>query len=383
MTRDKRQSLFIDKFSENKGVGTFLAATGFGKTFTALLILEKMLNKNSKLKTLIVTPTENLKHQWEYKISQFKFPGCKVEVVNTACKFTDEFDFIILDEVHMYGGDIFSQVFNIEHTFMLGLTATIDEYSKVKEYIDKFCPVIDEVTLEDCKSNGWVADFEVYNLEVALTDKEKSEYNKAEYAYRKAERELGGRFEAFDRSNEWRSSPDPEKKKVAFLYWASMQKRRKILINAVNKIDMAIKIVEYFKDKKALIFSESIQVATKIKNNVGDRCMIYHSKLPKYEKVRTLKLFNESNDKNVISSVQALNAGIDIPECSLGIVTAGNSKAIDDIQRTGRVVRKSGDKKSVFINLYIPNTQDEVWLKKRQKTTIPKIISFIEEIPMY
>ena len=146
---------------------------------------------------------------------------------------------------------------------------------------------------------------------------------------------------------------------------------------------MAIKLVEYFKDKKALVFSESIQVATKIKNNVGDRCMIYHSKLPKHEKVRTLKLFNESNDKNVISSVKALNAGVDIPDCSLGIVTAGNSKAIDDIQRTGRVVRKSGDKKSVFINLYIPNTQDEVWLKKRQKTTIPKIVSFIEEIPMY
>lgn len=383
MTRDERQSLFVEKFNNYKGIGTFLAATGFGKTYTALMIMDKMLRKNDKLKTLIVVPTENLKTQWEFKVKQFNFPGCIVEIVNTACKLNTEFDLIILDEVHMYGGDVFSNVFKLKHKFMLGLTATLDIYSPVNKFINLFCPVIDEVTLEECKENGWVADYEVYNLEVSLTDKEKAEYNKAEYVYRRAEKELGGKFEAFDKANEWKLSSDPEKKKIAFLYWSAMQKRRRILINAINKIDTAIKLVERFKDKKALIFSESIQIASKIQKNVGNRCMIYHSKLPAHEKARTLKVFNESNDKNVISSVKALNAGVDIPDCSLGIVTSGNSKAIDDIQRTGRVVRRSGDKKSIFINLYIPNTQDEVWLKKRQKKVIPKIISFIEEIPSY
>lgn len=383
MTRDERQRLFIDKFYKKKGVGTFLAATGFGKTYTALLIMEKMLIKNSKLKTLIVVPTENLKHQWEFKVSQLSFPNCKVEVVNTACKLTEEFDFIVLDEVHMYGGDVFSNVFKIEHKFMLGLTATIDEYSNVNAIIKEYCPVIDQVTLEDCKTHGWVADFDIYNIPVSLTESERKEYNKAEYVYRRTEKQLGGRFEAFDTANQWKESSDLEKKKVAFLYWSAMQKRRRILINAVNKIELAIQLAEKFNNKKTLIFSESITVATKIKKTLGERCMLYHSKLPQHEKVKTLNIFNDSDVKNVISSVKALNAGVDIPDCSLGIVTAGNSKAIDDIQRTGRVVRKSGEKKSLFINLYIPNTQDEVWLKKRQKSAVPKIVSFIDEIPMF
>ena len=383
MTRDERQALFVDLFQKEFGVGTLLAATGFGKTYVSLLILDKMLGKNKNLTTLIVVPTENLRQQWEYKIKQLGYSGCTIEVVNTAAKRTNAYDLIILDEVHMYGGEVFSKVFTIPHSFMLGLTATIDEYSPVNEYIQKYCPVIDEITMKECKEHGWVADYEVYNLQVDLTPEERAEYNKAEYVFRRSEKELGGRFVAFKNAEDWKNSANAEKKKVAFLYWSSMQKRRRILINATNKINCAIRLAERFTDKKTLIFSESISVAAKIKTSLGDRCALYHSKVPAHEKARTLKVFHEEEDVNVISSVKALNAGQDIPECSLGIVIAGNSKAIDDIQRTGRVVRKYGDKKSVFVNLYIPNTQDEVWLKKRQKSVVPKIVSFLEEIPLY
>lgn len=383
MTRDERQSLCVEKFRKNKGVGTLLAATGFGKTFTSLVIIQKTLKKNPKATTLIIVPTENLKNQWEYKINQLGLKNCTVMVVNTGCKVTDYYTLVILDEVHMYGGDVFSGVFKIPRKFLLGLTATIDPYSPAKHLIDLYCPVVDKVTMQECKEHGWVADYEVYNLQVDLTPEEKKEYAKADYVFRKAEQQLGGRFEAFETANIWKESHDVDKKKVAFLYWSSMQKRRKVLINSVNKINTAIRIAERFKDKKTLIFSESIKVASQIKESLGERCLIYHSKLPAHEKARTLNSFKNSDDVTAISSVKALNAGEDMPECSLGIVTAGNSKAIDDIQRTGRVVRKFGDKKSIFINLYVPNTQDEVWLKKRQKDVIPKIVLFLEEIQQF
>lgn len=380
MTRDERQLSFVNTFKNKKGTGTLLAATGFGKTFCAFLVLEKMFKLTPKLKVLIVVPTENLKDQWEYKIKQLKFPNCNVKIVNTACKIKDYYDFVILDEVHMYGGDIFKGVFDIPRKYILGLTATIDPHSDINKLIKQNCPVIDSISLEECKTNGWVADFEVYNLKVQFTPKEQSEYNKVEYTYRYAEKLLGGKFEAFSTANEWKESEDLEKKKVAFLYWNAMQRRKRIVINAENKIKVAVDILNKYPDKKALVFSESITLANQIKKGVGKRCAVYHSKLPQHEKVKTLKLFNESTELSVISSVQALNAGADIPACSLGIVTSGNSKEISDLQRTGRVVRKYGDKKSIFINLYIPDTQDETWLKKRQKTVIPKIISSIEEI---
>ena len=383
MTRNERQSSFVEKFQLNKGVGTLLAATGFGKTFCSLLILKKMLEKNSKLTSLIVVPTTNLKLQWEYKINQYKFTGCKVMVVNSACKETSYYDIIILDEVHLYGGEIFSKVFNIPRTYILGLTATLEEDSEIDKLVKKHCPVIDKVSMEECRKNGWVADYEVYNLEVPLTTKESLAFKKAEYAYRKCERDLGGKFEAFDTAKEWKETGTLEQKAIAFLFWRAMQNRRRILINAENKVNYAVEIIKKYPDKKSLVFSEGINVATKVKNALGKTCAVYHSKLTPHEAKRVLKEFKEGNSLTCISSVRALNAGEDIPECSLGIITSGNSKEIDDIQRTGRLVRKLGDKKSIIINLYIKETQDEKWLKKRQKLVIPKIITSLEELPQY
>lgn len=382
MTRDERQELFINKFKLNKGRGTLLGATGFGKTYVSLLIMKKMLAKNNKSSTLVVVPTINLKEQWEYKIEQLNIKNCRVLVINTAVSLKKTFkcDLLVLDEIHMYGGDIFSLVFKIKHKYILGLSATIEQNSNVGRLINVYCPIIDEISLNDCKDNGWVADFIVYNLPISLTDKEKNQYNSAEYVYRRSEKELGGKLTAFNRSNEWKKSDSFERKKVAYLYWSSMQKRKKILVEASNKVLMTKKIIEMFPDRKALVFSESIDLAIKVKESIGKTCALYHSKLKKDEKSIILEKFSKTDEIKVVSSVKALNAGADIPDCSLGIVTSGNSKSIDDIQRTGRVARKHGDKKSIFINLYIPNTQDEVWLKKRQVSIVPKIIHSLEEI---
>lgn len=383
MNRDERQRLFIDKFRSKKGVGTLLAATGFGKTFVALLLISDILKNKPESTFLIVVPTENLKEQWELKIQQWNLNNCTVQVVNTACNNIKSYTLVVLDEVHMYGGNVFSKVFKIKREFILGLTATIDPYSSVDMTIKQYCPVIDRITMEECRVNGWVADFEVYNLKVELTPDELTKYNKAEYLFRKMERALGGRFDAFDNANQWINGDDVERKKIGFLYINSMQKRRTILQNAENKVKITKEIINKFPDKKALIFSEGILMASEIKKQLGKSCLIYHSKLNSHEKKNVLNLFSTSDQVKVISSVRALNAGLDVPDCSLGIATSGNSKEIDDLQRTGRVVRKDGDKKALFINLYIPNTQDEVWLNKRQKSVIPKIVSSLQEIPLF
>ena len=44
--RTKRQLEIVDKFSSANGVGTLIAATGFGKTYTSILILKRLFNKS-------------------------------------------------------------------------------------------------------------------------------------------------------------------------------------------------------------------------------------------------------------------------------------------------------------------------------------------------
>ena len=60
-----------------------------------------------------------------------------------------------------------------------------------------------------------------------------------------------------------------------------------------------------------------------------------------------------------------MNAGLNVPECSLGICCAGSSKALDNIQRTGRTLRLQEGKTAIYINLYVTGSQELSWVRKR------------------
>jgi superfamily II DNA or RNA helicase len=379
MTRDERQTEIITKF---KSSGTLIAATGFGKTYIGIRIIKMALYKDPSNTIIVVTPTINLCNQWKEQIEKHKITNCEVFVINTACTLNKECTLLVLDEIHEYGGDVFSKVFtNIKSKAILGLTATLEENTPIAKLVDKYCPVFDTVTLEECRSNNWVANYKVYNLPVELTPAETKLYNKYDYLYRKSEDALGGRFKAFDNANYYIKIKHPIHKDTAFLYLMMVKKRRSLLINAENKIKAIKEIKNKFRKRKTLIFSESIDFAEKV-NEVLKNSKIYHSKISKKDKELALNEFAKG-DINTLISVKALNAGVDIPDCSLGIVASGNSKVIDDVQRVGRVIRSDDSKQlAIFINIYVPNTQDEKWMRKRQINQIPIPINHIKEIDM-
>jgi len=68
----------------------------------------------------------------------------------------------------------------------------------------------------------------------------------------------------------------------------------------------------------------------------------------------------------VISSIKALNEGIDLPELQTGICASGTSSKKDAVQMLGRITRLNGDKHAKFFNLYCKETQDLYWLNNRQ-----------------
>ena len=86
-SRTERQLEIVQKFADNKGKGTLLAATGFGKTFTAIMVILRLLKSRPKGKVVIVVPTINLKNQWKRELKHNKVhKNCEVIVINTAYK---------------------------------------------------------------------------------------------------------------------------------------------------------------------------------------------------------------------------------------------------------------------------------------------------------
>lgn len=73
----------------------------------------------------------------------------------------------------------------------------------------------------------------------------------------------------------------------------------------------------------------------------------------------------KSPEVRVIVSAEALNAGYDLPAIDGGICASAPSTMLNFIQQLGRTVRFEEDKLAVFINLYVPFSQEEIWVKKK------------------
>ena len=385
-SRTERQLEIVQKFADNKGRGTLLAATGFGKTFTAIMVIIRLLKSRPEGKVVIVVPTINLKNQWKKELKKSKVhKNCDVIVINTAYKTKQSCDLLICDEIHAYGAEQFIKVFDkITYDYIFGLTATIERSDGMHEVLLQYAPVIDEVAIDECHANGWVSDYLVYNLAVPMYDDEQENYDKANKQFRYAAGRLGfGGAQSFNNARKYLQdkSADPAMRAVAAVYYNSMRKRGDICKNSQAKIPVIKQLLEKFDDRKALLFSASTDFADAVQEELGDVCLSFHSKRTKKQQVEILKKFKDGRTKQrVISSVKALNAGFDVPDCSLGIVAAGNSKKLDNIQRTGRIIRYVPGKTAVIINLYAPNTQEVSWLNKRQEGQSVVWAESIEEI---
>lgn len=171
-------------------------------------------------------------------------------------------------------------------------------------------------------------------------------------------------------------------------YVRYMMKRKSFLHGSRAKIRTVADIVRKL-DMKTVIFSQTVDVAEAIKEELGSQCVSYHNKVKggflkdkngeyikykngkkrkfgqKYIKERILEDF--ANDKfKWLSSVKSLEEGIDIPQVDVGINHSFTSEIRGDLQKTGRIVRLMAGKHAYFINVYVKNSQDEKWLKSAQ-----------------
>jgi len=99
--------------------------------------------------------------------------------------------------------------------------------------------------------------------------------------------------------------------------------------------------------------------------------VIYHHKMKDKDRENALIDF-ENNKFNILIAVDALNAGLNVPEVDGAICVAGVSTELVATQQLGRVLRFKPNKKALFINLYSKNTVEETWVSKKIKN-LPKI----------
>jgi superfamily II DNA or RNA helicase len=317
--------------------GIIEAATGFGKTFIAIMTIKDMNERHPDRSTYVVVPTLKLKDDWTREkqvfnekgemildyghIVKHKLSNVTVFVVNTYVKLEKyTCDLLILDEAHHYAGKDavhFNKVITITNfKFGMALSATLSK--EQKEFFAKLgWRVADIVTPEECEAEGYTSTSITYNIGIPLgradqqfnddiNEKFKNIFKKFDNEFElmkacqvgqdvvvsvtlrdktylgkktgRAWREWLAKRRAWDGTNDHKYSP-ANIQKLASMGMSYMRKRKDRWQNMPSKLKYVEAIVHKFSKLKMIIFSETSDFADQIAALFPSTCLPYHTNL--------------------------------------------------------------------------------------------------------
>ena len=349
-----------------------------------LIAIKALLKKYPQFRVLVVVPTTTLKNQWQIQLDEWGFTfNAEVQIINTVIKHDWTCDFLVIDEVHRVNSDDFSRIFKcVKYKLILGLTATFERLDGKHIIMQKYCPIVDNISFMECLANGWVSDYKEY---VVLLDVDNIE------EYKALNREWTEHFEFFQFNFElamsmvklnvgWKNKlayrdslyqGDDEKKKKEILqsinyhsvrFMQTMQQRKSFINNHPKKIEIARRIIEARSDKKIITFSNNVNMAEAI--GYGD---VYTGRVSKKRSSTMIEEFNLA-ETGVLNTCAKANEGLDVKGLSVAIILGTDSSETKARQRRGRTVRKEDDKIAEVFYLVIKDTVESKWVKNNHKT---------------
>lgn len=374
-SREDLQAAAITNWVKSGKVGTIDVPTGTGKMYLGIVAACGQIKKGLIKSCLIVVPTVNLIEQWKEEIIKWEYTldGITIKCLQSAYKEKSVYDLLIVDEVHTATGEQYSKIFeNAKHIQCLGLSATVDPENAI---IKKYCPVIFKVTIRQALGAKTFNEYKVYNVEVGMTKKEKATYDTFDRQFKLSRLQLliikrdypeYRDLTIFDiaRMNS-KSKDKTDLVKYSRMFWSAMSLRKSVCYNTWSKALVAADLVNSNPNDKWIVFTMSIDLATQL-SEIIPNSKVYHSKQKNVERAKILQEYS-NNKFNCIVTVQALDAGLNVPNIDKAIAVSGVSTELTAVQRLGRIARIKPIA-SMFINLYSKDTIEKSWVEKRNRS---------------
>lgn len=419
------QNKAIENWVNNGMMGIFEMATGTGKTFTALGCLNNFFNKKkNKSISIIACPYSHLIDQWYEDLEEFGFkedviiansanPSWKRELNNyifdintdiserlivftthdtlSSNKFIEAMNesradvFLIVDEVHGIGSNKRRNGLLNNYHYRLGLSATptrwFDEHG-TKIILDYFKDLVYSFPLEKALSTinpdtgeYYLTPYEYRPIFVNLESFELEEYILQTQKIAKS---------YYNTSN---------KEKRSEILTALLNKRQRIINNAKNKYKGLIEILEENKGIKYLLVYCSPQQIDKVQDILLELKITPQHKFTMNEGTKResryggvserdflLKEFSKGHYR-VLTAMKCLDEGVDVPSAKTAIIMASTSNPREYIQRRGRVLRRSPNKKRAVIYdlIVFPTMPKFGYLDEIEKKIMDKEIERFKE----
>lgn len=393
----------IAEWEKNAFCGIFDMATGTGKTYTALLGIARLYWKNNKhLAVVIVCPYQHLVEQWVDDLIKFGLQPIigysarkykkylqsavfdyNIHVIDSFCFVCTNATFrtsyvqnqlkkisndllLVVDEAHNFGSSELAKTLTDIYQYRLALSATLERHNDdsgtelLYKFFGKKCITYD---LETAIKEHMLTPYYYYPVVTYLSKSELETYTKLSIEIARCICEKKGKREITERG-----------KKLAI-------QRARLVAGAAEKCSCLVELMQEYKtDKQMLVYcgatvltDEEVPIEDEseirqidyitllLGKKLNMRVAQFTSKEDKVTRKERIEHFKEG-DIQALIAIKCLDEGVNIPGIETAFILASTTNPKEYIQRRGRVLRLSKDKKSATIYDFItlPRHLDEV-----------------------
>lgn len=356
--------------------GQVVLPTGAGKSFVAQMAIVA-----GGRDTLVVVPTLDLVNQWydgllaAFDVDDVGLLGggyhdIRPLTVSTYDSFAihaprlgSRFGLVVFDESHHLPAPAYLTASSaMIAPFRLGLTATPERQDGRDGLLEAALgPIVFRKEIKDL-AGEFLADYETVQVGVALTDAERIAYDAARKTYIDFIRRMGIRF---DRPDGWGrfiqlSARSPAGRSAMKAY----RQQRALSLMCEQKLVLVEHLVGEHAQERVIIFTNDTPSVYAISRRLLIPAITHQT--PIKERREILQRFNAGQYRAVVTA-KVLNEGVDVPEASVAIVLSGSGSVREHVQRLGRVLRPSLNKRAVLYEVITTATGEESVSERRRE----------------
>ena len=360
---------------EAGGRGVVVLPTGTGKTFLAILAI----NKTGR-PTLVVTPTIDLLNQWYGELSvAFNAPvgllgGGYYDILPLTVTTYDSahihldrwghrFGLLVFDECHhLPGPSYMTAAVGSLAPYRLGLTATPERTDGQEGVLDGLIgPIVYRREIKEL-AGDFLAEYQAVRLYVELSPEEEAKYLQAREQYRGFVDEHGI---SMGGPHGWqRFIQETCRSKEGRAAFQAYREQRRLSLAAPAKLGVLQKLLDHHRQDRVLIFTNDNATVYEIARRFLVPAITHQTKAK--ERRHILDCF-QSGEYPVVATSRVLNEGVDVPAANVGVVLSGTGTVREHVQRLGRLLRKHGEKQALLYEVVTRGTSEEYTSDRRRQ----------------
>jgi superfamily II DNA or RNA helicase len=369
------QTEALETWWQKGGRGVVVLPTGTGKTFVAILAIEKIGRP-----TLVITPTIDLLNQWYDELlvafrvpvgllggGYFDLQPLTVTTYDSAYihleRWGNRFGFLVFDECHHLPGPTYATAaVGSLAPYRLGLTATPERADGQEVLLPELIgPLVYRREIKQL-AGEFLAEYRVEKVFVDLSEEEARCYRVAREQYRTFVEERGI---AMGGPHGWqRFLQETYRSREGRAAFQAYREQKRLALAAPAKLQLLEQLLELHQHHRVLVFTYDNATVYRIARRFLVPAITHQTKTK--ERRQILERFH-SGEYPILVTSQVLNEGVDVPAANVGIILSGTGSVREHVQRLGRLLRKHGDKQAILYEVITRGTAEEFTSDRRRQ----------------